>query len=157
MLAHPLERTFERLIPRLERRAEMRHCVDLACVVRRRHWRFTRAYVLDLSADGMLLSFEGWLDTGVELDVSFKAAMPAMWFDTHATVTRVVHDRRTRDSGRAVGLRFDSLSAVSHLILRGHLQNSPRPPSLREPRRAAVANRQDYASIVRNILAEPPR
>jgi hypothetical protein len=154
MLAHPFELTLERLVPRPERRAEIRHRVDLACVVRRKHWRLSRARVIDLSADGMLLSFDGWIDDGVELDVSFKAAEPAIWFDTHATVTRVVCGRRTRDSGRAVGLRFESLSAVAHVILRGHLRNFPRPPPLREPPHALVAKSEDYAGIVRIILEE---
>ena len=154
MLAHPFELTRERLVPRPERRAEIRHRVDLACVIRRRNWRLIRANVVDLSADGMLLSFEGWIDDGVELDVSFKAAEPAIWFDTHATVTRVVHGRRTPDSGRAVGLRFASLSAVAHVILRGHLRNLPRPPPLREPPPALVAKGEDYAGILRSILGE---
>jgi hypothetical protein len=154
MHAHPLELTFERLTPRPERRAEIRHRVDLACVVRRGYWRFTRARVIDLSADGMLLSFEGWIDEGVDLDVSFKAAEPAIWFDAHATVRRVVRGRRSRDSGHAPGLRFESLSAVSHVILRGHLRNFPRPPSLREPPSAPVAETKDYANIVRSILEE---
>ena len=155
MLADPFELTRERLAPP-ERRAEIRRCVDLACVLRRRHWRFARARVIDLSADGMLLSFEGLLDDGAELDVSFKAAEPAIWFDTHATVTRVVHDRRTCDSGRAVGLRFESLSAVARVILRGNLRNCPRPPPLREPPLTLVAKGEDYAVIVRNILEEHP-
>ena len=154
MLAHPYELTFERLLPRPERRAEIRHRVDLECVIRRKHWRLSRAHVVDLSADGMLLSFEGWIDDGVELDVSFKAAEPAIWFDTHATVTRVVHGRRTGDSGHAVGLRFESLSAVAHVILRGHLRNLPRPSPLREPPQALVAKSEDYAGTLRSVLGE---
>jgi hypothetical protein len=153
----PSELIFERLVPPAERRAEIRHCVDLVCVIRRRHWRFIRARVADLSADGMLVSFEGRVDVGVDLDVSFKAAQPAIWFDTRATVTRVVQGRRACDSGHAVGLRFESLSAVAHMILRGNLRRLPRPPSRREPpRRGHHPNREDYASIVRSILEEGP-
>jgi hypothetical protein len=86
--------------------------------------------------------------------VSFRAAEPAIWFDAHATVTRVVHGRRTRDSGPSVGLQFDSLSAVSHLILRGYLRSFPRPPALREPPPALVAKSEDYAGNVRSILEQ---
>lgn len=152
MLAQPYELTFERLVPRPERRAEIRHRVDLPCVIRRTHWRLTHARVVDLSADGMLLSFEGWLDEGVELDVRFRAAEPALWFDTHAMVTRVVHGRRTGDSGRAVALQFESLSAVSHVILRGHLRNVPRSPPLRARPTAFAAKSADYAGALRSIL-----
>ncbi len=156
MLAPPVEPTLERLVSRPERRAEIRHRVDLWCIVRRKHWRLSRVRVVDLSADGMLLSFEGcgWIDDGVELEVSFKAAEPAIWFDTHATVTRVVRGHRRSDSGRAVALRFDSLSAVAHVILRGHLRKFPRPPPLREPPPSLVAKSEDYAGIVRSILEE---
>ena len=151
MLAHPFELTRERLVPP-ERRAEIRHCVDLACVIRRPYWRLIRARVVDLSADGMLVWFEGRLDDGMELDVSFKTAEPAVWFDTRATVTRVLHDRRAFDFGRAVGLRFESLSSVSHLILRGNLRKLPRPLPLRDPPSRLAAKGEDYAGIVRSIL-----
>jgi hypothetical protein len=152
MLAQPFELLSEPHVPRTERRAEIRHRVDLACVVRRKHWRLTRARVIDLSADGMLLAFEGWIEDGVELHVSFKAAEPAIWFDTLATVTRVVHGRRAHDARRAVGLRFESLSAVARVILRGHLRCFPRPAPQREPPRALAAKSEDYASIVRSLL-----
>jgi len=152
VLAHHLELTFERLLPHPERRAEVRHCVDLVCVVRRRYWRFSRARVIDLSADGMLFAFGQRIEGGTELDVSFKAAQPAMWFDARATVTRVVRGRRKGDSGSAVGVRFESLSAVAHLILRGYLRNLPRPACLREPPSALVTRSDDYAGIVRRIV-----
>jgi hypothetical protein len=153
MDADPVELTFERLRFLPERRAEIRHRVDLACVVRRKYWRLTRARAVDLSADGMLLSFEGWIDEGADLDVSFKAAEPAIRFDAHATVTRVVRGRRGSDCGPAVGLQFESLSAVAHMILRGHLRKLPRPPPLRELPSALVPKMMDYAGIVRSILA----
>jgi hypothetical protein len=156
MRAHTLELIFERSVPRPERRAEIRHRIDLVCVLRRRYWRFSRARVIDLSADGMLVSFEQRLDDGASLEVSFKAAEPAIWFDARATVTRLVRGRRARDSGPALAMRFESLSAVAHLILRGHLRNLPRPPPLREPPAALVAKSEDYAGIVRDILEERP-
>jgi hypothetical protein len=158
MLADRFELACERWEPPIERRSEIRHGVDLVCVIRRRHWRFTRARVADLSADGMLVSFEGWIGVGVGLDVSFKVGQPAIWFDTHATVTRVVQGRRAQDSGHAMGLRFESLSAVSHLILGGQLRYLPRPPSRREPRQRQPldAKSEDYAGVVRSILEEGP-
>ncbi len=152
VLAHRLELLLEQPLAHVERRAEVRHSVDLACVVRRRHWRFSRARVLDLSADGMLFAFGQRIDDGAELDVSFKAAQPAIWFDARATVTRVVRGRRKGDTGAAVGLRFESLSAVAHLILRGYLRNLPRPDARREPPSALMAKGDDYAGIVRGIL-----
>ncbi len=154
MLANQLELLVdsERPLAHPERRAEVRHCVNLFCVVRRKHWRLTRAKIIESSADGMLLSFEQHIDEGAELDVSFKTAQPAIWFDAHAKVTRVVQGRRKLDPGPSVGLRFDALSAVAHLILRGHLRNFPRPPALREPPAALAAKSEDYAGVVRSIL-----
>jgi hypothetical protein len=152
MFAQPFDLLPEPRVPRTERRAEIRHRVDLACVVGREHWRLIRARVIDLSADGMLLSFEGWIDDGVELHVRFKAAEPAIWFDTHAIVTRVVHGRRAGDAGRAVGLRFESLSAVARVILRGNLRSFPRPAPQREQPPALAGRGEDYAGMVRSLL-----
>ena len=152
VLAHRLELLLEQPLAHPERRAEVRHSVDLVCVVRRKYWRFSRARVLDLSADGMLFAFGQRIDDGAELDVSFKAAQPAIWFDARATVTRVVRGRRKGDAGSAVGLRFESLSAVAHLILRGYLRSLPRPVARREPPSALQVKGDDYAGIVRGIL-----
>jgi len=69
-----------------------------------------------------------------------------------ATVTRVVRGRRKGDAGSAVGLRFESLSAVAHLILRGYLRSLPRPVARREPPSALQVKGDDYAGIVRGIL-----
>jgi hypothetical protein len=152
MLAQPLDLTFDRWVPRSERRAEIRHCVDLVCVLQRRYWRLTHARVIDLSADGMLVAFEQRIDDGVELDVSFKTAEPALGFDTRATVTRIVRGRRAGDAGLAVAVRFESLSAVAHLILRGHLRNLPRPRPLRDPPPLLTVTGPDYAGVVFDIL-----
>jgi hypothetical protein len=155
VFAHRLELLLEQPLAHPERRAEVRHSVDLVCVVRRRYWRFSRARVIDLSADGMLFAFGQRIDDGAELDVSFKAAQPAIWFDARARVTRVVRGRRKGDAGSAVGLRFESLSAVAHLILRGYLRNLPRPDPRREPPSALAARGDDYAGVVGRILDGP--
>jgi hypothetical protein len=147
-----LELIFERPLAYPERRAEVRHCVDLVCVVRRRHWRPSYARVVDLSAAGMLLAFQPRIDEGEELGVSFKTAQPPIRFEAHARVARLARGRRKHDSGPCVGLRFESLSAVAHLILRGHLRNLPRPACRREPPSALRVKGEDYASFARGLL-----
>jgi len=47
--------------------------------------------------------------TGETVIVSFFEPTESRWYDTEATVARVMHGRRATDRGRCVGLRFDSL------------------------------------------------
>ena len=104
----------------------------------------------------MLVLSNGNTDEGAELFVSFQATELAIWFDASATVTRIVEGRRRGDQGRALGLRFQSLPAVSRLILRGYLSKLPRSVALREPppELDRQEERVDYADRVRRILAE---
>jgi hypothetical protein len=76
-----------------------------------------------------------------------------IWFDTMAKVSRVVEGRRDGDGGRAVGVRFITLPAVSRLILRGSLRKVP-PPLPKRPRVRIDVVREppvDYARIIREI------
>ena len=147
----------------VNRRREMRHSVRLGCRVRRiEDWRLLGDRALDLSPQGMLVLSDEGVEEGTSLVVSFQATELPVWFDTCATVTRIVQGRRPSDSGRALGIQFDTLPAVSRLILRGFLRRLPTVRATREPpmdfARAGYAfghesgAETDYADAVRLIL-----
>jgi hypothetical protein len=92
------------------------------------------------------------IDPGTELFVSFRATELPLWFDTRATVARVIAGRRMGDDGRGFGLRFRSLPAVSRVILRGHLRRAPRPAPQRWAGAVPTRPDPDYARIVKDIL-----
>ncbi len=123
------------------RRGEMRRAVRLACRVRRRDGRLVGEQTADLSPQGMLVFSDERLEPGAEVMVSFRATELDIWFDTRATLRRVVEGRRPSDRGRALGLHFESLSAVSRLILRGHLSKAPPVVAQREPPPELMARR----------------
>lgn len=134
------------------RRREMRRRARLGCRVRDLEtWGLVGDRTVDLSPQGMLLLSDERIDEGSELVVSFQATELPIWFDTLACVTRIVEGRRPGDPGRALGLRFQTLPAVSRLILRGHLRKLPLAPAQREPPRQLVARDPDYADVVRDI------
>ena len=108
------------------RRGEIRRGLYLGCRVRKmNNLSLVGDRTIDLSPQGMLVLSDEWLDLGDELFVSFLSTDLPIWFDTRATVARVIEGRRPGDRGRALGLRFQTLPAVSRLILRGHLRKIP--------------------------------
>ena len=140
--------------PPPNRRREMRRDARLGCIVRRMDtWRLVGDRTLDLSPQGMLVLSDERLEHGTELVVSFQATELPIWFDTLATVTRVVEGRRPGDDGRALGVHFESLPAVSRLILRGYLRAMPAPRARREPPVELAPRDPDYAQMVRDIWA----
>jgi hypothetical protein len=146
------------------RRREMRHLARIGCRVRRiEDWRLLGDRTVDLSPQGMLVLSDERVEEGTSLVVSFQATDLPIWFDTCATVTRIVHGRRPRDGGRALGVHFDTLPAVSRLILRGYLRRLPLVDPMREPPldiatlwSARGPKATDYAGIVRSILEQAP-
>jgi len=162
----PLGRTLRLLTPSVShaacrslapnRRCEMRRWARLGCRVRRiDNWRMVGDRTLDLSPLGMLVVSDERIDWGSEVVVSFQATELPIWFDTMATVVRIVEGRRPGDSARALGLRFETLPAVSRLILRGHLRKLPTPVPQREPPVDVDgrASDPDYAQLVKDIWA----
>jgi hypothetical protein len=138
--------------PPPNRRGESRRMARFGCTVRRLDsWRLVGDRTVDLSPQGMLLLSDEHLDCGTELVVSFQATELPIWFDTLATVTRVVVGRRPGDNGRAIGLQFDTLPAVSRLILRGHLRRHPPTLPRRERPVELTPPEPDYAQIVQDI------
>ena len=135
------------------RRREIRRAVRLGCrVVRRSNWRLLGDRIVDLSPQGMLLLSDERIDSGDEVFVSFEATELPLWFDTRATVTRIVTGRRPGDCGRALGVRFDNLPSVSRLILRGHLRRLPETLPQRELPPELLGERVDYAAMVKEIF-----
>lgn len=115
------------------RRREVRRAVRLGCRVRRMEdWRLLGDRTVDLSPEGLLVLSDERVDEGTDLVVSFQATELPIWFDTCATLTRVVEGRRPGDPGRALGVRFETLPAVSRLILRGFLRRQPKTRAQRE-------------------------
>jgi hypothetical protein len=140
--------------PPPNRRAEIRRITRLGCVVRRMDtWRLVGDRTLDLSPEGMLVLSDERLRSGTELVVSFQATELPIWFDTLATVSRTVEGRRPGDAGRALGVHFESLAAVSRLILRGYLRRHPTTNARREPPVELVSPDPDYAQWVKDIWA----
>ena len=81
---------------------------------------------------------------GENVIVSFKATQLGLWFDTEASVARIIKGRRDGDRGAGIGLSFSTLDRVKRLILRGHLRRVP-PPL---PRRM---QRIDWTATVRSL------
>jgi hypothetical protein len=107
-------------------RARLRRRVQPSCeVVRTRDFRLVGTRVLNLSATGMLLESELPILTGEELIVSFKSPADETWFDCEASVARVIHGRRLADTGRALGISFDTIDPFSELLLCEHLRSAP--------------------------------
>jgi hypothetical protein len=162
----PLVRSLRLLTPSLarsacghlptNRRREMRRLVRLACRVRRMDdWRLLGDRALDLSPEGMLVLSDERVCEGLDLVVSFQATELPIWFDACAKVTRIVEGRRPGDPGRALGVHFETLPAVSRLILRGYLRRHPMTLAQREPpldvaRLAGI----DYAGQVHRVIGE---
>jgi hypothetical protein len=143
------------LVRRNERR-EIRHAVrsvasprgaflTMCRVVSEKDFKVVSDRAFDLSPQGMLIPTMARVDVGEDVIVSFRATDLGIWFDTDATIARIIHGRRPGDTARCIGVDFKSLSAVHRLILRGHLRRVP-PPL---PRRA---QRIDYAETVRRLL-----
>jgi hypothetical protein len=154
MLTPSLARAACGLLP-TNRRGEMRRMVRLSCRVRRMDdWRLMGDRTLDMSPQGMLVLSDERVEEGLDLVVSFQATELPIWFDTCATVRRVVEGRRPGDSGRALGIHFETLPAVSRLILRGFLRRHPMAPARRELPLDLVHPRVDYAGMVHQFAAE---
>ncbi len=151
LLTPSVARAFRGSIAR-NRRHELRRATRLGCRVRRLDdWSLVGDRTLDLSPQGMLVLSDERLEFGLDVVVSFQATELPIWFDTMAKVVRVVEGRRPGDAGRALGVRFETLPAVSRLILRGHLRRLPTPPPQREPPIELCPKDPDYAQIVRDI------
>ena len=138
------------------RRGEMRRAVRLGCRVKRRDGRLIADRTVDLSPQGMLVFSDERMEDGTDLVVSFQATELSLWFDTRATLRRIVEGRRPGDGGRALGLHFESLPAVSKLILRGHLGKAPPIVPQRDlPLELRPRRRQfDYAEAVRRVMLQ---
>jgi hypothetical protein len=136
------------------RRGEIRRSVYLGCRVRKlANQRLVGDRMLDLSPQGMFLLSDENVDPGTEVFVSFLATDLPIWFDTRATVARVVEGRRVGDDGHGLGLRFRALPAVSRVILRGHLRKAERKAPQRWSAALATTKRDpDYAQIVKDIF-----
>ena len=116
------------------RRHEIRRNARLSCRVRRiEDWRLLGDRTVDLSPRGMLVLSDERVEEGTPLVVSFQATDLPIWFDTCATIARVVEGRRPSDSGRALGVEFESLPALQRLLLRGYLRRLPATAAQREP------------------------
>ncbi|MBV9948102.1 MAG: PilZ domain-containing protein [Myxococcales bacterium] len=135
-----------------DRRAEMRRALHLACLVRRWNGALVGHRALDISPAGMLLLSDEHVERGTLLQVSFMATELPLWFDTTASVARLVRGRRAADAGPALGLRFSSLPAVSRLILRAALQKAPPTIAQRELPPELTRNGTDYLRALRDAL-----
>jgi hypothetical protein len=112
--------------------------------VRERDFKIVARQAIDLSPDGMLVESDCELARGENVIVSFMATPLGIWFDSEATIARVLPGRRTGDRGRAIGLSFTTLDRVKRLILRGHLRRVPPPV----PRRS---QRIDWAATIHGV------
>ncbi|HEY3820736.1 MAG TPA: PilZ domain-containing protein [Polyangiaceae bacterium] len=113
-------------------------------VVRERDFRLLGSRAVDLSPMGMQVMAQERVLTGEPVIVSFRLPLSLgsyRWFDTEATVARVVHGRRPGDVGRCFGLSFETLEAGVSAFLRRALRGVPPPLPMREPR-------VDYAATI---------
>jgi hypothetical protein len=153
MLTPSLTRAAADRLP-YSRRREVRRMVRIGCHARRMEdWRLVGDRVVDLSPEGMLLLSDERVEEGTTLVVSFQATELPIWFDTCATVARIIQGRRPGDTGRALGVRFETLPAVQRLILRGHLRTQPRTAAQRDLPFDVARAHVDYAGEVHRVLA----
>jgi hypothetical protein len=133
-----------------QQRRALRRAVRVDCqVVRERDFSLVARRGVDLSPHGMLVMAEAKVLTGELLVVAFRLpesigggrGVRDWWFDTEATVARVVHGRRPGDPGCCLGIEFDGLERGIGYLLHMALQGVA-PPL---PTRAA---RIDYAASV---------
>jgi len=128
-------------------RKTTRHALRIPCqVVRESDFRLVGERTLDVSSEGLLIRSDADVAIGDSVLVAFQATPLGLWFESEAKVTRIVRGRRPGDQGRALGLRFTDMNAISRLILRGHLRRVPPPV----PKRA---RRIDYAATIHRIAA----
>jgi hypothetical protein len=133
------------LFVRKNERREVRRAVVMSCqVVRERDFKLIAETALDVSPDGMLVATDVDIEPGENVFVSFRATDLGIWFDSEASVARVIRGRRPGDKGRGIALRFSTLNRVKRFILRGHLRRVP-PPI---PRRT---QRIDWSATIRSI------
>jgi len=125
-----------------QQRRVLRRSVRVDCqVVRERDFKLLGSRSLDLSPMGMLVMAQERVLTGEPVIVAFRLPQSSWWFDSEATVARVVHGRRPGDAGRAFGLTFETLEPDAQDLLRRALRGVPPPLPMREPR-------VDYAASI---------
>lgn len=133
------------LFVRRNDRREVRRAIVLSCqVVREKDFSLIADTALDVSPDGMLVQTDVDLEPGENVFVSFKTTELGIWFDSEASVARVIRGRRPGDKGKGIALKFSTLPRVKRFILRGHLRRTPPPV----PRRK---QRIDWTATVREI------
>jgi hypothetical protein len=122
------------LVPAQQRRA-LRRSVRVDCqVVRERDFKLIGSRAVDLSPFGMLVMAQERVLTGEALVVAFRPPCSTWWFDSEATVARIVHGRRPGDLGRCFGIEFESLEPSVQYFLHTLLAGVPPPIPRREPR-----------------------
>jgi hypothetical protein len=125
-----------------QQRSALRRAVRVDCQVVREHdFKLIGTRGVDLSPGGMLVMAQEQVLTGEPVIVAFRLPRGFCWFDSLATVTRVVHGRRPGDTGRCFGVQFHTLDAGTQWFLSLALRGTP-PPL---PRRH---QRIDYAASV---------
>jgi hypothetical protein len=125
-----------------QQRRILRRSVRVDCqVVRERDFRLVGSRSLDLSPMGMLVMAQERVLTGEPLIVAFRLPFSDHWFDTEATVARVIHGRRPGDLGRSFGVSFESLEEGAQAFIRSALRGVPPPLPAR-------SRRVDYAATV---------
>jgi hypothetical protein len=125
-----------------QQRCILRRSVRVDCqVVRERDFRLVGSRSLDLSPMGMLVMAQERVLTGEPLIVAFRLPFSDHWFDTEATVARVIHGRRPGDLGRSFGVTFESLDEGAQAFIHGALRGVPPPLPTR-------SRRVDYAATI---------
>jgi hypothetical protein len=125
-----------------QQRRALRRSIRVDCqVVRERDFRLVGSRGIDLSPKGMLVLSQEPVLTGEPLFVSFRLPQGLYWFDSQATVARVVHGRRPGDMARSFGVEFETLDPDCQWFLGLALRRVPPPLPKRE-------RRIDYASSV---------
>jgi PilZ domain len=101
----------------------VRHSVRIPCqVVRERDFKLVGRHVLNLSKEGMLVLSDRPVLTGEQVLLTLKVpGTTSTWLDAEAVVTRVVHNRRPDDEGRALGLSFTWVAPQAAYMLEQQL------------------------------------
>jgi len=125
-----------------QQRRALRRAIGVECqVVRERDFCLVGSRGVDLSPKGMLVMSQEPVLTGEPVIVSFRLPRGLYWFDSQATVARVVHGRRPGDGARCFGIEFETLDPDHQWFLGLALRGTPPPLPRREPR-------VDYAGSV---------
>lgn len=128
-------------------RMAMRRALTMRCqVVTESDFQLLGTEATDVSTGGLLVPSRKVVSVGEPVLISLQLPRTGSWIDIEGTVVRTIQGRRSSDSERAIGIRFDKIDMLSRVMLSASLIGHPPPVPTRNVRK-------DYAAAVWRIAA----